>query len=149
MDDDIHPFGDRHRLVESDQRSLDEVVALAVGVQAALRGPPVVAQERVVLLPDLRARRAGLEQAEAESLRLADEAELLDQRGGRRAEYARPSELCVEASRAVALDEQAQCVTLAQDAVLEVALGNPDRLAGRPRCAQVDPLLGSAVKAAC
>src|SRR5690348_17401246 len=37
MHDDIHVLGDGHRLVAADQRPLDQVVTLAVAVQAADR----------------------------------------------------------------------------------------------------------------
>jgi len=48
MAGNVHPLLDAHRLVEAGQRTLDEVVALAVAVDARLLGPAVLAHEGVV-----------------------------------------------------------------------------------------------------
>src|SRR5258708_34581091 len=56
----VRVLQDRHGLVVADERPLDHIVALAVGVQALFLGTPVLLHEGVVLGEDLAALRAGL-----------------------------------------------------------------------------------------
>src|SRR5207253_908005 len=99
VDDDAHPRSDLQRLLGTDQRPLDEVVTLSVGVEAPLRAAAVRLQEGVVTLPDLGGGRTGSQEVEAEALRLDRERELLDQLRRRFPEDAGATELGVEAPR--------------------------------------------------
>src|SRR5947209_11116759 len=69
MDNDVHVLLDHPRLVAANERPLDQIVALAVAIEPRLFGPAVLAHELVERLPDVLARRAGLEHVERELAR--------------------------------------------------------------------------------
>ena len=121
VDDDVHVLLYGHGLVVAHQGALDHVVALAVAVQPLFLGTAVAAHEIVVGLPDVPARRAGLEQAEGEAPRLEGEVELVLQFLRGPAQHAGAADLGEEAAGAVVLDQQRQLVAVADLAVLLVA----------------------------
>ena len=144
MHDDVHVLLDGHRLVVADQRTLDQIVALAVAIEPRLLGPAVLAHEVVEGLPDILAGRAGLEQVERELARLLAEFQLVLHRLRHLgADHAGAAELGVHAARAVVLDQQCNLVALLDDAVLHMALGEFRRRAERHRGAEIDAVLAA------
>src|SRR5882757_2754004 len=63
MDRKVHVLLDPHGLVGADERPLDQIVTLTVGIEAKLRRQPAAAHIVVMLGGDLGAGGARLEQA--------------------------------------------------------------------------------------
>src|SRR5262245_31949471 len=132
MDDDIHVFLDRHRLIVTHQWTFDQIVALAMAVQARFGRPTVFSHEAVEGVPDILAGRAGLQQVERELARSFAKLEFILHRLRHfGADDAGATELGVHSARPVVFHEQRNLVTLLDDTVLQVPIGEFRRLAER------------------
>ena len=147
MKREVHVGANRHRFVEADQRPLDHVITLTVEMDALLLGPAVLAHETVVVVPDRRWIRSGLEQTQAEALRLEHEGLLLLHLIGGSPKDRGPAELAVEPSRPVVLHEQAELVARTEDATLQVAVDDLARRSCGTREREEQPLLATHVMA--
>src|SRR5271168_2498000 len=75
--DDVHVFRDRHRLVAANERPFDQVIALAMTVEAFFLGPIILPHEIVIGRENILAGYSGLEQFETELARFQCERELV------------------------------------------------------------------------
>src|SRR6185437_13565689 len=141
--DNIHVFLDRHWLVVADQRPLDQVVALAVAVQALLLGPAVLAHEFVIGGEYVLAGSAGLEQGEVEFPCFQREGVFVLHLLRRLADHAGAAELCVHPAGPGVLYQKRDRVTFLDDAILIMALRELRWFAGRHRGAQIDAVLAA------
>src|SRR5262249_38052886 len=103
----------------------------------------VLAQEVVVGLPNLRARRPRLEHIERGAPRLQRERQLFFHLLRGLADDGGATELGVKAPRSIVLDQQGEVVALANDAVLRMAMPEFAGSAERSRRAQINPLLAA------
>src|SRR5262249_43442984 len=144
MDDDIHVFLDRHRLIVTHQWALDQVVALAMAVKPRFGWPPVFAHEVVKGVPYVLAGGAGLQEVERELARGLAELEFILH--GLRylgADDAGATKLRVHPAGPVVFHEQCNLIPLLDDTVLQVAIGEFRRLAERHRRAEINAVLAA------
>src|SRR5215510_5333550 len=144
MDGEIHVCFDIHRLVGADQRPLDEIVALAVRVEAKLRREAVVAHVVVVLGGNLSRRCSGLEQTQRVRLRLLHRFEAVDELVRRLAQNDGARDLGVHASRTVVFDQHREVLAGSELPSLKVVVDKARRLSERRRRAEKNPLHAAA-----
>src|SRR5262249_49528702 len=144
MNDNIHILFDGHWFIVTHQWAFDQIVALAMAVKARFRGPPVLAHEVVEGVPNVLAGCAGLEQVERELARSLAELELILHRlRDLGADDAGATELRVHSARSIVFHQQRNLVTLLDDTVLQVAIGEFRRLAERHRRAKINAILAA------
>src|SRR4029079_12113322 len=147
MDDDVHVLLDRPWLVAANERPLDKIVALTIAIEPRLFRPAVLAHEIVERLPDVLARRAGLEHIEGELARRFDELQLVLHLLRHLAEHAGATELGEHGAGPGVLDQERERVTLLDGAVLHMPLTELRGHAGRRRRAEIDAVLATVILA--
>src|SRR5262245_51553715 len=129
----VHVGGDRYGLVGAQQRPLDQIVALAVAVEAQLGRRAMAGHELVVAGIDLRGLGADLEVPHRVLLRLDAHSERVAQLRRGLAEHEGAGELGIVAARPIVLDQECHVVARAHGAALVVAAAQDRGLAKRRR----------------
>ncbi len=143
MNREVHVLLDTHGLVGADERPLDQVVALPVGIEPKLRRQATAAHVIVVLGGDLGTGSARLEQPQRVGLRLFHLLEAVDQLVRGLAEHDGPRDLRVHAARSVVLDQQREVLAGLQRARLLMAIDKARGLPERRRGAEEEALLAA------
>jgi hypothetical protein len=105
MNHHTHALFEGHRFVVSNQRALDQIVSLRVGVHSRLGRHILLFHEFVVRQSNLTARGSGLQLSHRLVLSLLDDLEPVDQLLRCLSQYDRPAQLGIKPAQTIVLDQ--------------------------------------------